>query len=199
MEDCIDWKAIKTEYITTNTSYRKLSAKYGVGYQAICHRSQEEGWIELREQYTNDTVSKTLDKIGNQQSARYARLMTATDRLLAKVEKAIEELDITLATDTKKTKEIEYDNDRRPDKPTKETVTEETTIRQVVTIVDRSGLKAISSALRDIKEVQMLKTELDQQEQRARIANLRKSAEAEENADKEIVVTIAGDLEEYSR
>ena len=25
-----DWQAIKTEYITTDTSYRKLAEKYGV-------------------------------------------------------------------------------------------------------------------------------------------------------------------------
>ena len=31
-----DWQAIKTEYITTDTSYRKLSQKYDIGYQAIC-------------------------------------------------------------------------------------------------------------------------------------------------------------------
>ena len=33
-----DWQAIKTEYITTDTSYRKLAQKHGVSYQAICHR-----------------------------------------------------------------------------------------------------------------------------------------------------------------
>ena len=194
-----DWNAIKTEYITTDTSYRKLGEKYGIHYKVISERGKSENWVELRSQYRDETFTKAIDKISKKQSARYARLMTATDRLLAKVEKAIEELDITLATDVKKTKAIEYNNELRPDKPTKEVVEEETTIRQVVTIIDRSGLKAISSALRDIKEVQMLKTDLDQQEQQARIANLRKSAEADEAADKEITVTIAGDLEDYSK
>lgn len=191
-----DWNAIKTEYITTNTSYRKLGDKYDVNYKVIAERGKDEKWVELRSQYRDKTLTNTIDKISKKQSARYTRLMNATDRLLAKVEKAIDELDITIATDVKKTKVIEYNNDRRPDKPTKETVDEETTIRQVVTIVDRSGLKAISSALRDIKEVQMLKTELDRQEQQARIDNLRKQADKDENTDAPTLV-VEGLPEEF--
>ena len=30
-----DWQAIKTEYITTDTSYRKLAQKYGVQASVI--------------------------------------------------------------------------------------------------------------------------------------------------------------------
>ena len=43
-----DWLKIKTEYITTDTSYRKLAEKYGVHYQTICSRSKAEGWVLLR-------------------------------------------------------------------------------------------------------------------------------------------------------
>lgn len=191
-----DWNAIKTEYITTTTSYRKLAEKYGINYKVIADRGKDEKWVELRSQYRDKTLTKTIEKISDKQAKRYARLMSATDRLLAKVEKAIKELDITLATDVKKTKSIEYNNDYRPDKPTKEVVEEETTIRQVVTIVDRSGLKAISSALRDIKEVQMLKTELDLQEQQARIDNLRKQADKDEITDAPTLV-VEGLPEEF--
>lgn len=194
-----DWNAIKTEYITTNISYRKLGDKYGINYKVIAERGKDEKWVELRSQYRDKTLTNTIDKISKQESKRYVRLMSATDRLLAKVERAIDELDITLATDVKKTKVIEYNNYPASEKPTKETIEEETTIRQVVTIVDRSGLKAISSALRDIKEVQMLKTELDRQEQQAKIAILRKQADADSQVDKDITVTIVGDLVDYSK
>ena len=30
-----DWQAIKTEYITTDTSYRKLAQKYGISHVQI--------------------------------------------------------------------------------------------------------------------------------------------------------------------
>lgn len=161
MADCIDWKAIKTEYITTNTSYRKLSAKYGVTYNVIGERSRHEGWLEERDQYRATTVSKTIEEISNQEVNRAARLQTVTDKMLDKIEAIVDSV-----------KPEEW---------------------------DARSLRAISAALKDIKEIQGIRSDLDQQEQRARIANLRKSAEAEENADKEITVTIAGDLEEYSR
>ena len=64
--------------------------------------------------------------------------------------------------------------------------------------MDRSGLKAIASALRDIKEVQMLKTALDEKEQRARIANLEKQAEKEDNTVNEIEVVFTAGPEEWN-
>ena len=100
--------------------------------------------------------------------------------------------EVHLVTHTTKVKEIEYNNDQRPDKPTKEVIREEEKLEQVVSVVDRLGLKQIASALKDIKEVQMLRSELDRQEQEARIANLRKQAQSEENQSNEVTVVIEG-------
>ena len=171
-----DWNAIKTEYITTDTSYRKLAQKHGVHYKAISERGKAEGWVELRSQHRDKTITKSLEKISEKQASKMARIDTLTDRLLDKVEKAIEELDLQLFKHVDKTKEIEYNNPERPDKPTKEVVHEEEKYLEARTIVDRQGLKQIASALRDIKEVKMLRTELDDQEQQARIDKLRRDA-----------------------
>lgn len=191
-----DWNAIKTEYITTDTSYRKLAEKYGITYNVIGERSRKEGWKQERDQYRAKTVSDAIKRISQNKVDRYTRLMKASDRLLDKIERAIDELDITLATDVTKTKTIEYANDRRPDKPTKEVVDEATTIRQTETIIDRSGLKAISSALRDLKEIQMLRTALDEQEQEARIANLRRQADKDDET-KQPTLVVEGLPEEF--
>ena len=171
-----DWQAIKTEYITTQTSYRKLAQKHGVSYQAICHRSKEEGWIALREQHMNKTVTKAIDKISSKKADKMARIDDLADKLLEKLEQAITELDLQLYKHTDKTKVIEYNNDLRPDKPTKETIHEEEKLLEAKSIVDRQGLKQIASALKDIKEVKMLRSELDKQEQEARIAALRQKS-----------------------
>lgn len=178
-----DWQAIKTEYITTNTSYRKLAQKYGVSYQAICHRSKEEGWLTAREQHTNKTVSKAIDKISDRKVDKLARIEKLTDKLLDKLEVAISELDLQLVRHTDKTKTIEYNNLDRPDKPTKEIIHEEEKVLEVSSIIDRQGLKQIASALKDIKEVKMLKSELDRQEQEAKIDKLRADAAANRNDD----------------
>ena len=192
-----DWKAIKTEYITTDTSYRKLAQKHGVSYQAICHRSKEEGWIGQREQHTNKTVSKAIDKISSKKADKMSRIDDLADKLLVKLEQAITELDLQLYKHTDKTKVIEYKYDIVPGKPTKETVHEEEKLLETRSIVDRQGLKQIASALKDIKEVKMLRSELDKQEQEARIDKLRKEAMVEKE-NNEVKVTMAGELEEYS-
>lgn len=193
-----DWRKIKTEYITTDTSYRKLGQKYGVHYQTICRRAKEEGWIEQREQHENKVVTKTLDKIGEKQVDRVQRLQDVTDRLLDKIEEAVEQLDITLSTNTEKVKVIEYKNELAPNKPTKETITEKEVVVETRTIIDRTGLKAITSALRDIKEVQMLRSELDKQEQEARIAKLRKEVEEETPDTKTEISFSDGNVKEWS-
>ena len=193
-----DWQAIKTEYITTQTSYRKLAQKYGIHYKVISERGKDEGWVELRSQYRDKTLTKTLDKISSKQADKMARIDQLTDRLLDKLERAIDELDMQLYKHTDKTKVIEYNNDRRPDKPTKETVHEEEKLLEAKTIVDRQGLKQIASALRDIKEAKMLRTELDRQEQEARIANLRKQAEKDDDTTDVIEVVFAAGPEEWN-
>ena len=192
-----DWQAIKTEYITTQTSYRKLAQKYGVSYQAICHKSKEEGWIAQREQHMNKTVTKAIDKISSKKADKMARIDDLADKLLEKLEQAITELDLQLYKHTDKTKVIEYNNDLRPDKPTKETIHEEEKLLEAKSIVDRQGLKQIASALKDIKEVKMLRSELDRQEQEARIANLRKQADKDEDKTDEIEVVFVGGEEAW--
>lgn len=193
-----DWQGIKTEYITTDTSYRKLAEKYGIHYKVISERGKDEGWVELRSQHRDKTLTKTLDKISNKQSDKMARIDKLTDKLLDKLEQAIEELDLQLAKHTDKTKTIEYNNDRRPDKPTKETIHEEEKLLEVKSIIDRQGLKQIASALKDIKEVKMLRSELDRQEQEARIDKLRAESQKNEETAQTIEVVFAAGPEEWN-
>ena len=192
-----DWQAIKTEYITTDTSYRKLAHKYGIHYKVISDRGKNEKWVELRSQHKDKTLTKTLDKISSKKADKMARIDDLADKLLEKLEQAITELDLQLYKHTDKTKVIEYNNDRRPDKPTKETIHEEEKLLEAKSIVDRQGLKQIASALKDIKEVKMLRSELDRQEQEARIANLRKQADKDEDKTDEIEVVFVGGEEAW--
>ena len=82
----IDWNAIKTEYITTDTSYRKLAQKHGVHYNAIANRAKQEGWISQRNQFCDSTVTKTVDAISDKQVDRAAKLLSVADLLMEKVE-----------------------------------------------------------------------------------------------------------------
>ena len=188
----MDWKRIKAEYIAGGTSYRKLAEKYNVSFSTLRKVAAKEQWTELRNKAGAKRDTEIINSVGEQEAKKaidtLSRVSDLTDKLLDKLEQAITELDIQLYKDVVKTKVIEYNNTERPDKPTKETIHEEEKVIECRTIVDRSGLKAIASSLRDIKEIQMLKSELDKQEQEARIAKLRKEAEKEDDTTNEIEI-----------
>lgn len=154
-----DWQAIKTEYITTDTSYRKLAQKYGVSATQICNVGRDEKWVEQREQFLSKTTAKTLEKISQQEANRAARIHSVADKLLNKIEAMVD-----------------------ADEP-----------------LDTKGLRALTAAVKDLKEIQSVKSALDEQEQRARIASLEKQADKENDSKEPIQVIIGGDLMEYSK
>ena len=149
-----DWQAIKTEYITTQTSYRKLAQKYGVSHVQIGNVGKEEKWVELRRQHLDNTFTKTVEAISKQEANRAARIHTVADKLLNKIEAMVDS--------------------ERP--------------------LDTKGIRALTAAVKDLKEIQSVKSALDEQEQRARIANLEKQANKEDTqADSIEVVFLAGE------
>lgn len=175
-----DWTKIKSEYITTDkSSYRKLADKYGIPLGTLCKRAKRENWPELKQRSYDKKVTKTIASVEDKQVKKIERILSITDKLLDKIERAVDELDIQLCKKVEKVKEIEYNNYDRPDKPTKEVVHESEEVSEVRSIIDRKGVQELASAIKSLKEVQMLKTELDEQEQRARIDKLRKDVEAD--------------------
>lgn len=194
----IDWKKVKTEYITSDkSSYRKLSEKYEIPLGTLYKRAKRENWVKLKQQSGDRTVAKTVTAIEEKKVDRMKRIQDITDRILDKIEKSIEELDIQLYKDVRKEKTIEYNNLDRPDKPTKEIIHEEEKVIEVRTIIDRKGVQELASAIKSLKEVQMLKTELDEEEQKARIDKLRKESESDQG-DTDVNVVFNGGKEEWS-
>ncbi len=65
--------------------------------------------------------------------------------------------------------------------------------------LDTQSMKHLTSALKDLKEIKGYKSAADMREQEARIRNLERQAEADDNNDNEIKVIIEGNLENYSK
>ena len=137
-----DWQSIKTEYITTDTSYRKLAQKYGIDSAVIGRRAKNEEWVNLRQQYIDKTQTKTIDAISNQQVDRAKKMQRVADKLLNKIEAMVE----------------------------------------CPEVMPRD-IRALVAAVRDLKEIQNIRSDLDEQEQRARIANLHKQANQDKQGD----------------
>lgn len=47
----INWEKIQTEYVTTDTSYRKLADKYKINVRRIQERGKADGWVALRQAF----------------------------------------------------------------------------------------------------------------------------------------------------
>ncbi len=62
--------------------------------------------------------------------------------------------------------------------------------------LDRGALKSLSGTIKDIKDIQSIKTELDIEEQKARIAILKKQAQADVNGNTEVSITFGVDEEQ---
>jgi hypothetical protein len=187
-----EWGKIKTEYITTEISYRKLADKYGMTYTRLQTKAREGKWKEEREAYREKLVEKSVDLICDEQAHRIARAISIGDTMLEKVEESLREIDIVLCRNTTTIKGMERDDDGTVKEVT--TSTEDYTKKQVA--IDRAGLKQLSSILKDLKEIGIFRSELDRREQEARIDKLRKDAE-EESKDATIKVVFEGDMDEY--
>jgi hypothetical protein len=185
-----DWLKIKTEYITTDTSYRKLAEKYGMRYATIQARGQQEGWRELKDQFRIKTVSKTIEKTSEKKAKQAAKVGDLAGRLLIKLEKAIEEVDQTLVTHKVKTRDIEYGDHMARGKPTHEVIHEEEKILAMGSVVDRAGLNQLAAALQRLQVVTGQVSDLERREREARIEALRRSNSLGDEDDDETGVVL---------
>lgn len=101
----INWNAIRTDYITSNVSYRDLEAKYGVCYRQIAKKGKAEDWKSQRSQHNHDVVTKILDDDAAQKVSSIERLESVADKVLDKVEAYIDACDPT-EIDTQSMKHI---------------------------------------------------------------------------------------------
>lgn len=66
-------------------------------------------------------------------------------------------------------------------------------------VYNTQNIKNLTSALKDLKEIKGFKSELDLQEQMARIAKLQREAEKEDNTETEIKVTFGAEDKECKK
>jgi transposase-like protein len=153
-----DWAKIEAEYITTDTSYRKLAEKFGIDQATIARKAKKEDWISKRQQHVSKTQAKILNADTNKKVDRAAALNAAADLLLRKTVKAMNAYDTLTPT----------------------------------------AAKNYSDALKNIKEIHMIRTAEDIEEQQARIAKLKKEVQDEDKS-KAITVVLEGDLSKYAK
>ena len=58
-----DWNKIKTEYITTDISQRDLAKKYNVPYSTLRDRCKADGWYAEKKQFRSKVVADAKEQI----------------------------------------------------------------------------------------------------------------------------------------
>lgn len=156
-----NWTKIKNDYLNGNISYRDLAKKHKVGYSALKARAVKEKWFdkrkEQRKKIEQKIGQKTAEKIADREANRIARVQDAADKLLEKIELATQQLDMFLATDKRKYSKSVVDN--ATGKNIKVYVEEEVPKSVKLSHTDTQKLKQLTSALKDLRDIQYVKNE----------------------------------------
>lgn len=150
-----DWKQLEKEYILSD--YKSVSA-FLKGKEIKNNgttRKYTSGWKNKKRQKEDEkatkVVEKTIEKESEKESSQIVQIKDVANDLLTKIVKANEELNMHLTRNKKKLRAIKYDT--RTNKPSKEIVQEEEEIKSYIDIIDRKGLKELTSALKDLNDI----------------------------------------------
>lgn len=153
-----DWAKIEAEYITTDTSYRKLADKYGLNQATVAQKAKADDWVSKRKQHASATQAEILGRDMECKVDRATKLCNAADVLLEKIVAGMNKGDSIAPT----------------------------------------AAKNYSDAMKNIKEILMIKSAEDIEEQKERINKLRREAQKTDES-KSIIISLEGGLEEYAQ
>lgn len=149
-----NWKELKKKYILGEyKDLKDFATREEINYQVV--RNNSKGWndekLQCDDKKITKIIDKTIEKVAEKEADRNAKILSISDKLVAKVDEAINQLEQYVITNKKKTKTVEYD--KKGLKPTKEVVIEEEVKEIIDGLIDKQGLKTLTAALKDIKDI----------------------------------------------
>lgn len=57
----VDYGPIKSEYVESEVSIRKLAAKHGISFGTLAERARNEGWLQLRQAHGRQVAARTYE------------------------------------------------------------------------------------------------------------------------------------------
>ena len=166
-----DWKQLRSEYIGGTASLKQLCNTHGIRYEAAKRACAAGNWTRLR------TARQGIAGV-------QLRIDAITDRLLDRVDQAVEELAMKdLVTKTKE--KLEFG----------ERTTEE---HHPVPggLVDVARLKTLTGVLKDIRAIRIPQSELEVREQELRLEAMEQRLSGEQGA--ELTVTLSPEAEAFA-
>ena len=150
-----DWNQLEKEYMLSD--YKSVSAflkdkgikRNGSTQQAV------KGWNEKKVQKEfkkgSRTIEKVIEKEAEKEAQQIADIKSIANDLALNIIKANSQLETYIVKNKKKTKKVKYDY--KVSKPSKEEITEEEQIDTMQGVIDRQGLKMLTSALKDLNDI----------------------------------------------
>lgn len=150
-----DWKQLEKEYILSDYKSIKEFCQYkGINYNGNTQQ-QTKGWNENKKekqlQKSYKTVEKVIEKEAEKEAQQIVNIKSIANDLALNIIKANSQLESYIVKNKKKTKKVKYDYE--VNKPKEEEITENEEINAMQGIIDRQGLKMLTSALRDLNEI----------------------------------------------
>lgn len=188
-ENDVSWVEIEHEYVTDISrkpcSLENLAKKYSVSVKSVQQHCQDEEWVKKRNEYRKSIGQKALEKSADKDADRIARLLEIADMATDKAERAIKELEQYVVRDKKRTRTVEYKDDKAIGKPTKEVIDDAEHVRMEMGPVDRLGLSQVTSALKNIKELYALPVDMESKKYQAELDRRKAEKEGGESAEYE--------------
>ena len=86
-----DWTKLKTEYVTSDISLRKLAEKYGIRRATVEQHSKDEGWVAARKKHVASVGAKASAKIATKQANALAKELAIADKISNVLQKALDD------------------------------------------------------------------------------------------------------------
>lgn len=87
------WEELKSEYATTDISYRLMAKKYGMSQSTVSKMARLHGWTEERANYRQNLVTKTVEKITEEKVNHLAGIARSADKMASTIERVMEDTD----------------------------------------------------------------------------------------------------------
>ncbi len=157
-KDIALWATIRADFLATGMRYSDLAKKHGVSLSTLKKRAAAEHWMQAKDRVDNALVS-TIAGTGTGTEPGTEPPATSEE---------IQQAEILTAIETKRNRLMAFE---RASDAMMDRILEALTSPEVISPY---SLKLLASALRDLREMQGLnRSELDIEEQKARIAKLK--------------------------
>ncbi len=157
----MDQNPMKTQYVQGRDSYRTIAEQYGLSLSQVSRMAKEQDWVAERRRFRQDQTV-TEPSFTQEEREEETPSFDRLQRLLCLSDRLLDVVE--QAVNRLRVEEI---------------------------LSEKTAIKTLAGAIKDIKSIQSVSTELDFEEQRARIAKLNRQGK-EEIDTTEIRVTLLG-------